>query len=819
MRTLFRLIFLMFAAVLISIGSVWGYRYLTSTEFTNSGLLLDRTLKRKEVYSISQDNWLEFPVSGIYDALRVSSFARLQGKRADYREDTEFFYTIEYQILDDQDLSLLHDTYQVRSFLPDLFYAANGKYTETKYLDGLIAPITAGKFFDLDLSALQNAHRIRLRVFETDNPINEVLVRVLMHRQLRDDQARLRWLRLGADKQQRITDYHVFPWPLMTPREINDRVAQRWYPKAPTGTNFVTRTLYSRNIDEDDMFLEDIPLSIGRPINKTLRVTAIIPESTELDVSFKPASVITSGPLTATVRYWNHLLQHPSSYALALDRKTLSLRKKFTPGFIEIETEGSFQVVITSPTLEDGDVNLLYKLSIFKLDPRAAVTYDMHTLSSLSTDIRIDIRTEQPTVAENSRTDVHTEIPTASPTTYRIVDAAGKTLSTGTLERPTQQSAYDILVAQREWRPISDKYSYYLRLPKHAHHIELTGDTATYAALYSRPSGLPLKRVVPQDYRTWEHRGGRIPGWFLMLPDNDTQLTLAARKQQITIQPRPPTRNVDILAGIYEWEEIAPTNNVAGKPLMVRPFHATQPREAAAGNFYAPLTLDQPITLLSSAGLNTVTPTLLYHRSAGNAQTVTVRVDNKSLGNFYIQGRAGLLSLPPIPAGSHTIAVSSAGRNDDTRWFINRCRCNFAWQQRFAYLFNNRNLIFDIEKIGPDRQTFTLVAFPASGDPRPTQINVAIGGLPPRAGPYRAWTFGETQFTLAAKTSEVAGFEMDHQARPLGAAQRLVVSLGEDVPAGKYRLLVHALNGPAPLIQLYSIRAEPGVAQFFMEDM
>ncbi len=815
MRALFRLILLTLAAVIITIAAVWGYRYLSSAEFTGSGLLLDRTLKRKEVYGIGRDNWLEFPVSGIYDALRVSSFARLHNSRADYQEDTEFFYTIEYQILDDVDQPLLHDTYQVRSFLPDLFYAANGEYTETKYLDGLIAPITAGKFFDLDLSALQNAHRIRLRVFETDHPINEVLVRVLMHRQLRDDQARLRWLRLGADKQRRITDYHVFPWSLMTPREINDRVAQRWYPKAPTGTGFQTRTLYTRNIDEDDMFLEDIPLSIGRPIDKTLRVTAIVPEPTELDVSFKPTGVITSGPFTVTVRYWNHLLQHPASYEFNLDRRSPSLRKKFAPGFIEIETDGSFQVVITSPTLEDGDVNLLYKLNIFQLDPRAAVTYDMHTLTNLSTDVRIDLRNEQFTPVPRQRSAV-TNI---SPATYRIVDAAGTVLSSGTLAAPTQQSAYDILVTQREWRPISDKYSYYLRLPENAHHIEFTGDTSTYASLYSRPSGLSLKRVVPKDYRTWEHQGGRIPGWFLMLPDNDTQLTLAARKQQITIQPRPPIRNADILAGIYDWEEIAPTSNVTGKPLMVKPFHATQPREAAAGNFYAPLKPGEPVTLLSSAGLATVTPTLLYRRSVSGAQSVTVKVDNQPLGNFFIQGRSGLLSLPPIPAGSHRISISAAGGNDDTRWFINRCRCNFAWQQRFAYMFNGRNLDFDIEKIGRDRQNFTLVAFPATGDLQPTRISVAVEGLPPRAGPYSAWTFGETQFTLEAKSGESEGFEMDHQARPLGLAQRLVVSLGEDLPAGKYRLRVRAMEGPTPLMQLYSIRAEPGVAQFFMEDM
>ncbi len=818
MRAIFRLLLLVLATAILVTASVWSYRYLSGADFANSGLLLDKSLKRKEMYSAGNDRWLEFPISGIYDMLRVSSFARLKNQRADYQDDTEFFYTIEYQIVDDQDLSLLHDTYQVRSFLPDLFYSASGEYTETKYLDGLVAPITAGKFFDLDLSALPNAHRIRLRVFETDNPINEVLVRVLMHRQLRDDQARLRWLRLGVDKQQRITDYHVFPWPLMTPREINDRVAQRWYPKAPTGTDFETRTLYSRNIDEDDMFLEDIPLSIGRPIDKTLRVTAIIPESAELDVSFKPTGVITSGPFTATMRYWNHLLQQPASYVFELDQHTPSLHKKLAPGFIEIETEGSFQVVITSPTLDDGDVNLLYKLNIFQLDPRAAVTYDMHTLSSLSTDIRIDIRNEQLSV-ERQSPEEDSGTRTTLPATYRIVDAAGKTLRSGTLDAPTQQSAYDILVTQREWRPISDKYSYYLRLPKNTHRIELTGDVNTYAALYSRPSELPLKRVVPTDYRTWEHRGGRIPGWFLMLPVNDTQLTLAARKQQITIQPRPPMRNANILAGIYDWQEIAPTNNVAGKPLMIKPFHATQPREAAAGNFYAPLVSGQSVTLLSSAGLDTVTPTLLFHRNTRTAQTVTVKVDNKSMGNFFIQGRTGLLSLPPIPAGSHTISVSPAGRSDDIRWFINRCRCNFAWQQRFAYLFSGRNLVFDIEKIGPDRQNFTLVAFPANGDSEPTQINVAIEGLPARTGPYNAWTFGETRFTLATNNGEAEGFELDHGARPLGAAQRLVVSLGEDVPRGKYRLRVRATNGPTPLIQLYSIRAEPGVAQFFMEDL
>ncbi len=818
MRTLFRAILLALAAVVISITAVRGYRYLSNAEFTGSGLLLDRTLKRKEVYSIGRDNWLEFPVSGIYDALRVSSFARLQNKRADYQEDTEFFYTIEYQILDDQDQSLLHDTYQVRTFLPDLFYAANGEYTETKYLDGLIAPITAGKFFDLDLSALQNAHRIRLRIFETDNPIDEVLVRVLMHRQLREDQARLRWLRLGADKQRRITDYHVFPASLMTPREINDRVAQRWYPKAPTGTGFQTRTLYTRNIDEDDMFLEDIPLSIGRPIDATLRVTAIVPEATELDVSFKPTGVVTSGPFTATVRYWNHLLQQPTSYVFDLERSSPTLRKKFAPGFIEIETEASFQAVITSPTLEDGDVNLLYKLNIFKLDPRAVVTYSTHTPTNLNTDIRIDLRSEQFTPAAQHR-DAYGSHKKMEPATYRIVDAAGSILSTGTLVVPTQQSAYDILIAQREWRPISDKYSYYLRLPKNTHHIELTGETNTYVSLYSRPSGLPLKRVVPKDYRTWEHRGGRIPSWFLMLPENDTELTLAARKQQITIQPRPPLRNVDILAGIYDWEEIAPTSNVTGKPVMVKPFHANQPREAAAGNFYASLKPGQPVALVASAGLATVTPTLLYHRSVSTAQTVTVKVDNKPLGNFFIQGRTGLLSLAPIPAGSHSFSISSAGRNDDTRWFINRCRCDFVWQQRFAYLFNGRNLVFDIEKIGSDRQNFTLVAFPASGGPQPTRINVAVEGLPPRSGPYSAWTFGETQFTLEARSGESEGFEMDHQARPLGVAQRLVVSLGEDVPAGRYRLRVHAVDGPTPLMQLYSIRAEPGVAQFFIEDL
>ena len=782
---------------------------------------LDNRFSRRTTFTIEEDKWLELPIAGFHDRLRLFSFAQVEGQRGQYIADREFLYAIDYQILNESSDLLLEKKYHMRSFFPDEIITENGEILEPKFIAQQKAPITAGRFFDVDLATLDQPRKLRLKIASQDPAIGKVLVRALLRGRLSPAKARLRWTRLSEEKKIKVTRQYIYPHTLLSEPEIESRLSQRWYPTAPSDTGYEAQTLYSYRTDDDELAYEDAPLRIGRPFGGDLLLTALIPKTAKYRLFFQSANENVLSPVTVVIRHWNPGPRIATEETIRLDSANPVIERQFDKGMIELRAPLALRVAITSPLIDTEHINKVYSLSAYALDADKPVIYDVSKTSRAAADFRVNIRqslgysglSKTEHEARLSTTDTVPALAATLAPRYEVLDENNRVVLRGVLDIAPLLSPYGQLVGHNARYKVSEATSLYLPLPPGAARVAIYGLPTQFTYAYTRPADLVLSRVIPRDYRSWEHLGGRAPSWFLLTPANDLELALGSRRNRLYSQPQPPTVNEQINAGFFSVQEIQPRGDAWGKHIVASLAYDKQPRIGADKLFFADLKPDSRITLTAPPGIDNVAPSLLFQRDSAVPKTVPISIDGKLIDHFPIQGRTGLIRLPPVAAGAHTIHI---GGGNDTRWLINQCACRYSHQRRFAYKLVNRGIEYDIRKTGTENEIFTLLVY-TDVQGAAADISTELIGFSRDKRPSKGWSFQHINFKVRPDSDADGGFELDFGGNPVGNPERLFISLGADVPPGNYRLRVRQTAGAEALVQLYTLQGTSEVSRFFTE--
>ena len=825
MRRLTHLLLLIIVLTIV-LGSGAFYWVKFSQRDNRDPKTLDDRFSRRTVYSLETNKWLEFPVAGFHDRLRLSSFALIQGERDQFASDREFLYAITYQILDENSNILLEKKYHMRSFFPDVIIDKDSQTLEPKFLPKQTAIITAGRFFDIDLATLKQPRKVRLKVSAQEAQIEKILVRALFRGRLSAAKARLRWGRLSEEKKLKVTRPYIYPHSLLSSPEIESRLSQRWYPTAPSDTVYESQILYSYRTDNDEVVYEDTPLRIGRSFGAELRLSALIPKSTTYRLFFQAANHNISSPVPVVLRHWNPGPRIATEETIYFDPANPIIERHFDKGMIELYADHLLRVSITSEQVDSSHINKVYVLSAYALDNDTPVIYDLTANAREATDFRVSIRTAlgysglsktQATMEDSlfsaTPNTQHAGTQTDTSPRYEILSENNQVLFRGALEVNPLLSPYGQLVGHNARYNISDSQSLYLPVPPHAARIALYGSPRLFAYAYTRPNTLPLTRVIPKDYRTWEHLGGRAPAWFLLTPANDLELALDGRRNRLYSQPKPPAVDEQINAGFFSVREIQPVGDVWGKYIIASLAYDKQPRVGADKLFFTPLKQTSAVTLTAPPGIDTVAPSLLFQRSTEAPETVTVSLDGKLVDDYKIRGKAGFIRLPPVSKGAHSIRIDD---RNGALWYINQCDCRYTHQRRFAYKFVDGSIEFEIQKTSMEDEVLTLLVYTRSQG-ESADISTEIIGFSRAETPSKGWSFKRINFKVRPDNDSPGGFELDFNGKPVGNPERLFINLGADIPPGKYRLRVRQTGGAEALVQLYKLEATSGVSRFFSE--
>ena len=820
MRRLAHLL-LITSVLVITLGVGAFYWVKFSNRADDGQQFLDDRFSRRTTFTLEKDKWLEFPIAGFHDRLRLSSFGQVNGQREQYVADREFLYAIDYQILNESSDLLLEKKYHMRSFFPDVIIAENGELLEPKLIAQQTAVITAGRFFDVDLATLNQPRKLRLRIASQEPAIDKILVRALLRGRLSPAKARLRWTRLSEEKKVKVTRQYIYPHTLLSEPEIESRLSQRWYPTAPSNTAYEVQTLYSYRTDNDEVVYEDAPLRIGRSFGGDLLLTALIPKTAKYRLFFQSASENVLPPVTVIIRHWNPGPRIATEETIQLDSANPVIERQFDKGMIELRAPLALRVAITSPLIETEHINKVYSLSAYALDADKPVVYDVSKTSRAAADFRVNVRqslgysglSKTMSEAQLSATNTGPIPPATLAPRYEVLDENNRVVLRGALNIASLLSPYGQLVGHNARYKVSESASLYLSLPPEAARVALYGSPTQFAYAYTRPADLVLSRVIPRDYRSWEHLGGRAPSWFLLTPANDLELALGSRRNRLYSQPQPPIVNEQINAGFFSIREIQPRGDAWGKYVVASLAYDKQPRIGADKLFFADLTPGSQVTLTAPPGLGTVAPSLLFQRDSATPTTVPVSIDGKLIDHYRVQGRTGLIRLPPVAAGAHTIDI---GGGKDTRWLINQCACRYNLQRRFAYKLVNNSIEYDILKTSTENEVFTLLVY-TDTQGGAADISTELIGFSRAQHPSSGWSFQHLNFKVRPDSDVGGGFELDFGGKPVGNPERLFISLGADVPPGNYRLRVRQTAGAEALVQLYILEATSEVSRFFTE--
>lgn len=814
MRRLTRLLLILLASTAIFASGTFYWMQFSGRQ-SGEQIILDERFSRRSVFAIEDREWLEFPIAGFHDRLRLFSFALVDGQRSQYIPDREFLYSIDYQILNEKSEVLLEKKYHMRSFFPDPILAENGQRLEPKFIPQQQAIPTAGRFFDVDLSTLEQPRKLRLKIGGQEPEMKKVLVRALFRGTLTADKARLRWARLSEEKKTKVTRQYIYPHSLLTEAEIESRLAQRWYPTTPSDTAYESHILYSYRTDDEELTFEDAPLRIGRSFGNDLLLTALLPKTESYRLFFQSANEDNLPPVEVTLRHWNPGPRVATEEIITLKPDSPVVERQLNKGMIELRAPAALRVAITSEQVERQHINTVFSLNSYALSQDEAVLYRVSTNTQQASDFRVNVRLAMGYSGLSGDQTIHTpaDFTSATAPRYEVLDRKGQILSKGKLNPNSVLSPYGQLVGHAARYKISEPQSLYFRLPPDAYQVAFYGSPSQFVYAYTRPATLPLSRVVPRDYRSWEHLGGRAPSWFLLTPENDLDLALNARRHRLYSQPQPPQIDEQIAAGFFSIREIQPRGDNWGKYIIASLTYDAQPRTGADKLFFSRLTPDANVHLRAPPGITRVAPSLLFQRHSEAPESVAIRVDDQLLGHYPVSGRAGLIRLPPLAAGSHSFSISG---DTDTRWHINQCECRYTHQRRFAYKLLNNSIEFDIHKTSGEDEVLTLLVFTDSQGAR-ADINTELIGFRRSLTPSEGWTFPRINFQVRPDLAGEDGFELDFSASPIGNPERMFIPLGADVPPGHYRLRLRQTGGPEALVQLYKLEATAGVSRFFTE--
>ncbi len=754
-------------------------------------------------YVLASDQWFTFPLAGKVERIKIVTNASIS-KESSLTKDVEYQYTLEYEIRGKGSETLHHDRfYQLSTLTHYQDLESKTTHTASLYLDPARVPVD-GRVWTLnpaDWSPGKQAEQIRIRLVAKDENISDVLLRIYTIEENAQPEELYNWQRLSIPWRQKQARGNVYPHDFLSDDEKINLMTRRWRPVGPLGVpgeDYHVRTLYTLKEYDDQPVLDD-ELPVTPSIGPQKVMTLPIAEGgLNLRFSFMPMGSSGSDEENLTLSWFGLTPAQRSRRQVSLNRAGETVVEAFfEQGLLEIRSQ---QPLRMQSYQQDGSEWVEWQPEpLFTrntlCDLQSEVGFTLTNLDNRPTPLRITLRVP---ISEETAGEYQVE--------YEMLGIpAGK----GILRFAVQPSLYDRLLLHGVETPVSEPVTYYWNLPLQVHGIRFNSAEPVLVAAATRPSGLSHRTRVPEDYdRTSVTDAERQPVWFPLLPDAYRELFRRQRSMLLQVQLRPPVDDPDLLAGLYRYESLRPSLQWAGRYLLLPPAQQPRLRQPDAGSMYFPLKQGAASqNFIDENSVSVIQPRLVFIKD--KEETVSrlhLFLDGKPYFSTELHGSSGLLNLPAVSKGNHSLDVKiSAG----AELYMNHLqRDEEGYTLRFANRLTRQGLSFDYVKktLDPERLSFTF--FSPAATKRST-IRVRLSRKVPRTGsPQQDFTLLDRRFDV--HPTVMGNVKVLNLNKGLvGEGKKFFFPTGRDVPPGKYSISVILEDGPEGYLVLS--RITPGV--------
>ena len=801
MRLIGRGLFLMIIlSVVIWQGkALWEYAVLLWAASSTPHLDMIQSARLRTAYALQDPDWTVFGIPASAATVKAITNAHLPTSTPLLPEQ-EWRYAVQYQLLNDAGQILQDRTYHHRTRLIQYIDPATQDVVTTSlYLQDKIRPADS-RTLRINLAQTPTASRLRFRLGAVEPPVQGVALRVFAPDNVPEHKLGYVWRRLNQDGKQALTKGLVYPVELLRHDERRLLLKNRWRilgPQGVKGRDYQSLNLYVIADIEGELLTPPTPPA-GRLIDDTHRMVIPIPPGGQhLRLEFAPLPPPAQAPKQDGIQlawYGEKLGAHYTSVVTWQGVGT-HIEQFFFSGLLElIAPTGAavrvFQLQGESST--DITPELTY-LRTYVVQPDADIEFDVVHLDAWPTPFRINARYLTPAASTESSEHV---------LSYELLNTHNDIVKTGQLTFSAPLSLYDQVADRNMEFRVSDPVSFYFSLPTAIKRIRLVhpgaeqSDSVVIAA-YNRPPDLVREIRAPEDYTKAKLDDDRQRAWFPVHPRDVDRLIDAGQFSLLTVQPRPPQTEPDLLAGHYQWQAYRPQGAWKARHLLM-PHDPTQPlRDAAIAVTYRPIPLGRNVVLSfrTPYGLQAVQPQLVFLRQRREPVSFQVIVDGQLHYQGAIVGRRGEIKLPDIPVGLHQVRLQAP---KDGTWFINYVDPGpRRYIKRLANRFEPPGLTFIYQRQAAVDETLSFRFHAPDGTTTPSRLRVHLD-VPASAGlqAASAWTFTERLYQVQPVRGKPVPV-LNTPSETVDSGQPFFLPLGHDLPPGHYRIRINLESGPS----------------------
>lgn len=711
-------------------------------------------------------------------------------------------YTLEYALLDAGGRELQRQRYHLRSRLTRWRDEAGSERTGGSYVDPGLLPLDTQNFM-LVLDTVPGARRLRLEVVATTRPIVDVGVRCYQREPLPEFRIVRQWQRLSRRERERAARGNVYGAAQLRENEIRNLVLNEWQPIAPRGvggTDYVSRVLYLPQ-DASDLVLDQPQVPAGFAAGPDRWAVLVLPPTggrLRLELAW-----LSSPPARASDIRWFGAAGATRTWQAAGDAAVAHFEQTLPAGLVEVAAAAPATLRAFLVDAAGGTTEITPQPAAVRCYPLdgAALEFEVAHAGGTATPFRLDLRALVEAASAAT--------PAAS---VELLDGAGTVVDRLALagERPVSTHDRVDWPADGEWH-VSEALSAYFELPPTVVRVRVVADRdggRLLANAYTRPADLVRTLRVPEDSPLNPDDGQRQPTWFALQPVDAASRLARGTLRYVAVQPRPPTRDPLIAAGVYAWEDLVPLGRPLGRELLVPRDPAAIARVEQLGANFRPLPPNRELGLdfADGTGVGDIAPTLLWQRARGTAATLAISLDGRALPPVAIAGGSGTLRLPTVAPGRHRLRVDGP---PDLRLHVNQ-----LWPadgdalRRFAYRFTGERIVYELLRTTQAAETLNARLYAPAGRTERSVLRVEIAG--PAAAPARGreeWYPRVRRYDLAPDPGGRATV-LQSGGEATDAGRAFVLPFAEGAPTGRYRITFILEEGPAAYLSL--ARITPG---------
>jgi hypothetical protein len=750
-------------------------------------------------YGLDNNRWMEFPLTGHAEMLRIISNAVVDRSDSESPEEG-WLYALSYRLLDRAGRELVSGDFFHRTRVRAYRSEATGDIVnQYAFLEGDRVPTDSRVHI---LPVADSASKLLLKVQHMVAPLRSVSARIYEPIQYTEDKLDAEWNKMTRSQRAWIARGSVYSPDLLLNEERRNLLRNRWKPIGPAGVQ-------GRDYHVDKLFARQGKL--GSPLDEE-----ILPDGLYLDGSHRAIVQLPEGRSRIQLQFTPVQRKRiPQEEPIMIRWYGPSVEKRdianhlWTPrrtDFHQVYEGGILEITSTEPYVlqahrEDGsswqEITPEHSyLRIYSLGPSQSLHYALSHTSANATPFRIDFRKLIHTAHEEVTMKVD----------YRMRDINKETVSQGTLHFQPTSSVYDRLAGDDPSVNVSEPFSFYFRIPAEVATIEFRSHSLLWAAAYTRPLKLARRVRIPEDYYRGLQDTTYQPAWFIVKPSFESQASNSPQTETLIVQRRPPVDDPDIIAGHYDWEVIRPQGRWHGRHLLTERTSQLPVREEALASIFRPLrsAIDERINLRTAFGPDAVEPTLIYIRKEKRTEKFKLFLDSALFHQATLAATQGEIRLPPISPGLHRLRLQSSS---ETQWFINYAEGTGDLRlRRFSNRLGPSGMEFIYHKQSTQREILTGQFFSTARTSR-AGLGVKVDRVRHTPEPRTAWTFTDRYYDLRINNEDKVPV-LGSKSQQAASGVRFFLPLGEDLEGGLYRIQIQPEHGVEGYLSLY--RLKPG---------